>query len=473
VKPIPVKWVFKVKRDGKGNIERYKARLVAKGFLQQEGVDFTEVFAPASKHVTFRALLAVVAAEDLELHHLDVKTAFLYGELEEEIYIEQPPGYEDGKRGVACKLIKALYGLRQAPRMWHIRLTKELESLGFTASSADPGLFVHGEKQVWLLVYVDDIIIVARQKDCLEETKSALQQAFSVRDLGEAKWFLGMVIERSRRAQVIKISQEQMVKKLVVKFGLSEAKTKSTPLALGINLVKAKEDEVLDKTQYPYGELVGSMLYLAVCTRPDIAHAVGVLARYMSAPSMEHWKTARAVLRYVAGSASVGIKFGSTGSRKGSIGLVGYCDSDFAGDLDSRRSTTGYVFLLNGGVVSWNSRLQPTTAASTSEAEYMAAAAATKEALWLRKLMADLEHPEECILINCDNQGAIKLLKHPIASTRTKHIDVMHHFVRDRVTRKEVAFQYCKTEDMFADFMTKALSPVKFKACCAGLGICD
>jgi hypothetical protein len=151
-----------------------------------------------------------------------------------------------------------------------------------------------------------------------------------------------------------------MVKKLVVKFGLSEAKTKSTPLALGINLVKAKEDEVLDKTQYPYGELVGSMMYLAVCTRPDIAHAVGVLARYMSTPSMEHWKTAKAVLRYVAGSASVGIKFGSTGSRKGSTGLVGYCDSDFAGDLDSRRSTTGYVFLLNGGVVSWNSRLVAT-----------------------------------------------------------------------------------------------------------------
>jgi len=169
----------------------------------------------------------------------------------------------------------------------------------------------------------------------------------------------------------------------------------------------------------------------------------------------------------------VGIKFGSTGSRKGSTGLVGYYDSDFAGDLDSRRSTTGYVFLLNGGVVSWNSRLQPTTAASTSEVEYMAIAVATKEAFWLRKLMADLEHPEECVLINCDNQGAIKLLKHPIASTRTKHIDVMHHLVRDRVTRKEVAFQYCKTEDMLADFMTKALSPVKFKACCAGLGICD
>jgi hypothetical protein len=159
---------------------------------------------------------------------------------------------------------------------------------------------------------------------------------------------------------------------------------------------------------------------------------------------MEHWKTAKVVLRYVAGSASVGIKFGSTGSRKGSTGLVGYCDSDFAGDLDSRRSMTGYVFLLNGGVVSWNSRLQPTTAASTSEVEYMAAAAVTKEALWLRKLMADLEHPEECV-----------------------------HFVRDRVTRKEVAFQYCKTEDMLTDFMTKALSPVKFKACCAGLGICN
>ena len=466
VKPIPVKWVFKIKRDSTGNIERYKARLVAKGFMQVEGVDFNEVFAPVSKHTTLRALLALVAKEDLELHQLDVKTAFLNGELEEEIYMVQPPGYEEGSSGISCHLQKALYGLRQAPRAWFARLKKELEGIGAAASEADPGFYfiiIKGET-IYILVYVDDILIAGKAKESVNSVKSSLQAIFDIRDLGDAGTFIGMEIMRDRQAGSLKISQKRMASELVTKYGLNDSKIKDTPLSTNIKLSKS-DGVLLDKEKFRYSELVGSLLYLSVCTRPDISQAVGALSRYMATPTEAHWQAAKAVVRYIAGTTDCGITFNKRS------GLLAYCDADFAGDLDSRRSTTGYVFTLSGGIISWSSRLQPTVAASTTEAEYMAAAAAVKEALWLRVLMADFGKPIETLLINCDNQGAIRLLKNPIASARSKHIDVIYHFARERVARKEVAFQYCRTDENIADIMTKALPESKFVFCREGMGM--
>jgi transposase InsO family protein len=469
VKPIPVKWVYKVKRDAHGNVERFKARLVAKGFMQCEGIDFNEVFAPVSKHTTFRLLMALVAAYDMELYHLDVKTAFLNGELEETIYMQQPPGYEEGGPGIACRLYKALYGLRQAPRAWHLKLKTELEKLGFKASNADPGLYIKKTQTgfVYLVVYVDDILIISKDPVAATEAKNALMSTFDIRDLGDAKYFLGMELIRSRKNRTLKIVQQRMVEELVSKYGLTNAKTKGVPMSPSTRLTKPNDDnKVLDKTAFGYSELVGSLLYLAVCTRPDIAYAVGALARHMAKPTMEHWNAAKAVVRYLAGTVDYGICFGNSNNE-----LMGYCDADYAGDLNTRRSTTGYTFILNGGVVSWSSRLQPTVAVSTAEAEYMAAAAAVKEALWLRTLLNDLDINAGTIPILCDNQGAIKLLKHPIASVRSKHIDVIYHFARERVARKEVTFDYCATDKMVADCMTKPLPEYKFISCRNNMGV--
>lgn len=467
VTPIPVKWVYKVKRDAQGNVERFKARLVAKGFMQREGIDFNEVFAPVSKHTTLRTLLSMVAAEDLELFHLDVKTAFLNGDLEETIYMQQPPGYEEGGAAVACKLRKALYGLRQAPRAWYTKLKAELEQLGFTASVADPGLYIKpGKHMVYVLVYVDDILIICKNADSATAVKSVLMKIFDIRDLGEAVLFLGMEIIRSRADGTLKIVQRRMVDDLITKYGLHDAKIKATPLSPSIKLSKTQSGAELDKTQFGYSELVGSLMYLAVCTRPDIAYPVGALARYMSNPSIEHWNAAKGVLRYLAGTSDFGIIFGN-GFRE----LIGYCDADYAGDIDTRRSTTAYAFVMNGGVVSWSSRLQPTVAVSTAEAEYMAAAAAVKEALWFRRLLQELGVVTATVHINCDNQGAIKLLKHPIASVRSKHIDVIYHFARERVARREVHFDYISTDKMIADCLTKPLSEGHFIMCRDGLGV--
>ena len=466
LKPVPMKWVYKIKRDAAGNVERFKSRLVAKGFLQRQGVDFEEVYAPVSKHTTLRALLGVVAARDLELHQLDVKTAFLNGELEEEIYMQQPQGYEQGGPKMVCRLKKTIYGLRQAPRAWHQRLKAELGEIEFQPSEADAALFtgvVDGER-VWVVVWVDDILIAAAGEQRVTKVKAHLSGKFDVRDLGPAEFFLGMELTRDRGAHTIKLTQKKLTKELLGRYGLRTAKARSTPLSSGEKL--QKNGDPLDTDKYPYSELVGSLLYLSVCTRPDIAQAVGALARYMADPTEAHWRAALGVVRYLAGTAELGVTFGGSAEP-----LVGYADADYGGDVDSRRSTTGYVFLVYGGAASWSSRLQPTVAASTVEAEYMSAAGAAKEALWFRKLCGDLELPVRAVQIYGDNQGALNLLKHPLASQRTKHIDVMHHFVRERVARGELKFEYVPTKQMVADVFTKPLDAGQFRACREMLGV--
>jgi hypothetical protein len=245
-----------------------------------------------------------------------------------------------------------------------------------------------------------------------------------------------------------------------------DAKTTGVPMSPSLKLTR--DGNPLDKDKYHYSELIGSLLYMTVCTRPDIAQAVGALARYMSRPTEGHWLAAKHVLRYIASTQGIGICYTR---KKDESGLYGYCDSDFAGDTDTRRSTTGYAFMLGGGIISWSSHLQPTVAASTTEAEYMSAASATKEALWLRTLMNDLGKKIETVKIFCDNQATISLLKHPVSSARSKHIDVLHHFARERVARKEIEFKYIRTDEMVADVMTKALAENKFEKCRGQMGM--
>ena len=458
-----MKWVFKIKRDATGNVERYKARLVAKGFRQREGIDYDDVFAPVSKYVTVRAILALAAAEDMEIHQLDIKTAFLHGELEEDVWVEQPPGYELGDNTMACHLRKSLYGLKQAPRCWHGKLSEMLATMGFKPSAADPALFIKKTPAlIFLLTYVDDILAITGDNEALAETKAKIKDTFEARDMGPASFFLGMDIHRDRQARKISLGQSRMTMDLLEKYGMTECKTLSTPLSQATKLTK--DGEPLDTTIYGYSQLIGSLMYLSVCTRPDISQAVGALARYMSSPTTTHWQAAKGVLRYVARTAHYGITFGG-------LNLEAYCDADFAGDLDTRRSTTGYVFILGGGAISWSSRLQPTVAASTTEAEYMAAAYAIKEGLWLRTLLSEIGLDASTIPIKADNQGAIKLLKNPVFSMRSKHIDIIYHFARERVARKDVIFKYIPTDQMVADALTKPLPQAKFVYCRTQMGI--
>lgn len=474
-KPIPVKWIFKVKKDATGHFERFKARLVVKGFKQREGIDYNEVFAPVSKYTTVRTLLAKAAAEDLEVKQLDIKTAFLHGDLEEEIYMEQPPGYEEGPPGTACKLNKSLYGLKQAPRAWYMKLNKELEDLGFIPSIADPGLFtlVNKTSTIYVLIYVDDILIAGKDNETVENIKEAILTKFEGRDLGDVTSFLGINISRDRSRGEIKLDQAGMIKAIIQEFKLEDAKTRAVPLTASVKLSKNGGEE-LDKTAYPYATLVGKLMFLTVATRPDLAYSVGTLARFLSEPTTTHWQAAKGVLRYLAHTKDKGIVFRTstpTSHSTSSLSLTGYCDADYAGDIDTRKSTTGYLFVLNNGAISWNSKRQPTVAASTTEAEYMAAATAVKEALWLRKLCNSLDIPTTTVKIYCDNQSAIKLLRNPIFSVRSKHIDVAHHFARERVQSKEVEFTYVPTAEMAADIFTKVLPQSKHEACCSQLGL--
>ena len=286
-------------------------------------------------------------------------------------------------------------------------MKKELENIGFSESGAKPGLFIYQDKTdvTYLLVYVDDILVAVKKTSSVEWAKSKIQGVFKARDLGEAQSYLGMLIERNRAKQILKLSQERMKTELLSKYQHLDAKPRAVPLTISTKLTK-EDGDLLNKDQYGYNQLVGSLMYLAVCTQPGIAQTVGALAKCTTRPTTVHWTVALG-LRYLAGTKNYGINFG-----KGSCNqeLMSYCDSDYAGDLDTRRSTTGYVFIIDVGAVSWSSRRQQTVAASTTEAEYMAAAAATKAALWLRKLLYDLRRPVNIFRIKEESRQTIKEL---------------------------------------------------------------
>ncbi|KAJ9528781.1 hypothetical protein QJQ45_000035 [Haematococcus lacustris] len=455
-----------------GKAKKLLPRFIGPFKVLEHVARYSDVYAPVSKHTTLRTVLAKAAAENMEIHQLDFETAFLNGKLEEHevIYVQQPEGFEEGSSNTVCRLQKALYGLRQAPRAWHARLCEELLAIGFTASQADPALFTLQlpSGPVYLLVYVDDCLLCTQQGDTagLAHVKQQLASVFNIKDMGDTRWFLGMQITRNRAEGTIMLEQRQFINELVTTHSMSSSHSKAVPMAPAIKLVR--EGDPLDTSVHHYSALVGSLLYLTCCTRPDIAFAVGALARHMSSPTKQHWAAACNVLSYLKGTCDHGLLFG------GVTGLQGFSDSDYAGDKDTARSTTGYLFTLNGGAISWSSRLQPTVALSTAEAEYMAASNAAKEALWLRKLMRDLQLDASCVTtlcVGCDNQAALQLLHNPMATSRAKHIDVHHHFVRERITRGEVAFYYCHTSSMMADLLTKPLAAVKFDWGKQGCGV--
>ena len=464
VKALPCRWVFKIKRDANGNIERFKARLVAKGFKQVHGVDFEEVFAPVSKHTTLRLVLSEVAARDMELKQADVGTAFLNGELEEEVWMAQPPGFRTGGPAAHCKLHKSIYGLKQAPRAWYAKLNATLKEFGLTASDADPGLYYSEQEgvSILVLVYVDDLLLAGSRKD-VDSLMKQLMGKFSIRDLGDATYFLGMEIARDRKNRKLVLSQKKYTKDILRRFDMINCKPRTVPMTAGTKITR--EGEPLDTALYPYAEAVGALMYLAVCSRPDISYVVSHMARYMGAPTKEHWPLIKGIFQYLNGTVDYGLTYGPSGD------LVVYTDSDYAGDVDTRRSTAGMVALNKGAAISWYSKVMPTVALSTCEAEYMAASMAAREALWLRKFNRALGFETRPITLYGDNQGSIKLAKNPIEGNRSKHIAVVWHFLRQQEALRNIQITYVETTRQIANCQTKPEAATAIRISTQAMGL--
>ena len=465
-KALPVKWVYKIKLTETGEVERFKARLVAKGFKQIYGIDYTEVYAPVSKHTTLRFLLAKAVNRNMHVHQMDVSTAFLHGKLAEEIYVQQPEGFHVGGPNTVCKLHKALYGLKQAPKAWYDTISNVLISAGFTISNADPSLFILNKTEgsvAYLLLYVDDILLLSQDMSVITDVKSLLSSNFSVKDLGEAKHFLGMQIKQERDADGVLVSitlaNEKLVCDMLESFDLKSEKPKSMPLDRSMKLKKGEGKPLPENNRFR--ELVGGVLYLSNTTRPDIAYSASLLARFSNCPTTQHWGAGIHLLKYLSGTRELGLKW-----TKSKGGIIGYVDSDFAGDLDGYRSTSGYIFLSDGTAISWGSKLQKLASLSTVEAEFVAMSSGVQEALWLSKLMQDVGEDLGAAVLLSDNTGALANIRGIPISPRTKHIGVRYHRIRGEVVRGNIDPQYIPTSENIADMFTKILpksSFVKFR----------
>lgn len=371
-KVIGCRWLFRVKEDQDGDIERFKARLVAKGFSQKYGVDYEETFAHVAKFTLIRIVLSLATKYDLKLHQMDVKTAFLNCGLGEDIYMQQPDGYADPSRPEhVCKLKRSLYGLKQSPRIWNRTIDDFMVKMGFTKSKSDHCIYSKrsDESMIFVVLYVDDLIIASSDGILLSTTKQALSERFEMTDLGELKFFLGMEINQDSTKGQVTMRQTKFLKSILLKFGMQDCKPVKTPQDPGSKLTKnicnggCKHEDTMKNV--PYRNAVGGIMYLMVATRPDLAAAVGVLSQFAADPCPTHWQALKRVLRYLNATQTHELVF----SRNGASTIQGFSDADWAGDIESRRSTSGYVFVMKNGCISWRSKKQRTVALSSTEAE--------------------------------------------------------------------------------------------------------
>ncbi|KAH9142680.1 hypothetical protein AeRB84_013262 [Aphanomyces euteiches] len=464
-KTLKTTWVFRVKEKCDGSIERFKARLVVKGFLQVKGLDYDEVFAPVMRLESLRTLLAIGNALDLPIDQMDIDTAFLNGTLEEEIYLDLPEGLQmkdvikdanwvgaseltSSPSQVSCLLIKALYGLKQAPREWHKVLTTFLGGVGFEKTNVESCIYVRRLKSQIAIVaiYVDDLVVVAENDNVMAEVKTAIKNRFASKDMGPINYILGIRVERDREKRIMHISQPLNAKNMLMRFDLDQARPATTPL-----------DKVLDGSDCPsdghvrteaerlnhanFRQCIGSLMYLMLGTRPDLAYAVQALSRYLNNPGKSHIGKMKQVMRYVAGTIDYGLVYRGT-----DLNLQDYTDSDYAANPDTRRSVSGYCTYVGDCLVSWSSQCQP-----------------AKEVLFMRTLNSELGNPITTgIILHADNQPAIATATNPVHHSRTKHIDVRYHFVRERIQLQELGLEYVPSKDNVADLFTKPLPAAVF-----------
>ncbi|UYV76870.1 hypothetical protein LAZ67_14002267 [Cordylochernes scorpioides] len=453
---IGSKWVFRRKYSSDGSLERYKARLVAKGYSQKYGIDYEETFAPVVRHSTIRTVLALAVEYDLLVHQMDVQSAFLNGDVKEEIYMTQPENFESKKypRRV-CKLKKAIYGLKQAGMTWHANLDSVLKEMGLEQMKTDNCVYIkHHEGILLVAIYVDDLIIAAEREDTLISFKESMKKIFKIKDLGKINYCLGIRIQTKKDGS-ISIDQEKYIEELLAKYRMKEAKPISKPMDSNSKLTKISsiegENEPVKKEEYQ--SLIGSLIYLSVSTRPDIAYAVSALGQFSNDPRRQHWNAAKRVLRYLKGTLCLKITYEKTNET-----LYGCVDADWGGNLADRKSQTGLVFFLAGGPIAWESKKQQTVALSSTESEYIALCEAGKEAVYLRALLDEMGFGEllnEPTVLKTDNQGAQQLARNPVHHARTKHIDIKWHYIRSICSDGLIEVVHIPTQENVADILTK------------------
>ncbi|GJV87096.1 retrotransposon protein, putative, ty1-copia subclass [Tanacetum coccineum] len=413
------KWLFKKKTDMDGAIYVFKARLVAKGFTQTYRVDYEETFSPVANIRAIRILIAIAAYYDYEIWQVDVKTAFLNGHLSEEVYMEQPEGFVNPKYpNHVCKLKRSIYGLKQASRQWNKRFDDEIKKFGFTQNPDEPCVYLKasGSYVAILILYVDDILLMGNNIPMLQDVKSYLGRSFAMKDLGDAAYILGIKIYRDRSKRLIGLNQSAYIEKILKRFYMENSKRGTIPMQEKLKLSKSQGASTPAEKQrmqnIPYASAIGSIMYAVRCTRPDVAFAQNMTSRFQQNPGEEHWTAVKNILKYLRNTKDMFLVYG--GNLKRQLRVSCYTDAGYLTDADNLKSQTGYVFVLNGGAVDWKSTKQSIFATSSTDAEYIAAFDASKEAVWIRKFISGLgivPTIEEPISMYCDNTGAIAIAK--------------------------------------------------------------
>jgi hypothetical protein len=463
---VGTKWIFKNKLNENGQIIKNKARLVCKGYAQVEGIDFGETFSPVARLEAIIMFLAFACFKNFKIYQMDVKSTFLNGTLEEEVYIEQPEGFRlTEKLDYVCKLKKALYGLKQAPRAWFSRLDQYLQQQGYKRGTTDSNLYIKIKEQnmIVVVVYVDDIIFGSNLTILRKQFSTEMQKEFEMSMLGELTFFLGLQVTQTEKG--IFICQNKYVKEMLKKFQMEDCKPMSTPMVTGCKLSLDDDSPKVDQTMYR--SMIGSLLY-ATTTRPDIMQVVGLVGRFQSTPKETHLKEVKRIFIYLQATLDFGLWYPKTKE----FTLNAYTDADWEGSIDDRKSTSGGAFFLGKCLVAWLSKKQTSISLSTTEEEYIVVASCCTQVIWMKQtleyLQVKYDHP---ITINCDNTNAISISKNPVMHSKTKHIPIKYHFLRDQVTQKLVKVEYVDTKEQIADIFTKPLPRSTFENLRQKLGV--
>jgi len=471
------KLVLRNKLDFTGQLERRKARLTAQGFSQIPGIDYgiTATYAPVAHMNSLRVFLSLVAAFNLECIHVDFVTAFLNSDLEETLYLRPPPGFNDVQDrlhvpvGHVLPLKKAIYGLKQSNYLWNVNVVRTItQTAGFTQLVSDKSHFVRwiNSSPQFILLYVDDCVIAADCSESLQLIYELLNSDYQCNNLGDVHWLLGFQISRDKAARTISINQTQFISDMVARFAPSGSPSHLTPADLRSSTTEADSaispEDIHSMAAVPYRSLIGCLLWVLVISRPDIGPSLLHLCRFQNTPGPKHWQALLWLLGYVSATRSLSLRLG--GIPSSDLRLIAWTDANYS-KIDDCKSTSGFIICFGGfGSICWLSKRQPLTALSSTEAEYLALAAATKKIIWLRMLLGELHVPPDPsgdpVVIFCDNSSTIQLSKHDVAFNRTQHINIRYHFLRDHVLLKEITVRKIHTSENRADQMTKFSQPV-------------